>query len=92
MTIDISSAMRIQYIERLNNTLVDCIKAMEILDFCFLEKIGHQLKGNVLSFGFGELTSLAQALESAAILKDTLQLEIILKSLNLTVLTINHQL
>ena len=44
-------------------------------DFKMLETIGHQIKGNALSFGFDSLAPIAASLEEHARQKDATQIE-----------------
>ena len=64
--LDISDEMRELYIQHRKKDLLRSHTALETSDFSFLEKIGHQVKGNAISFGFEDLTSLALELETAA--------------------------
>lgn len=62
--------MKVVYIQRRKADIEECLKAIDAENFSFLEKIGHQVKGNAQSFGFDELSPLGIALEIAAKTKD----------------------
>ncbi len=76
--LDISDEMRELYIQHRKKDLHRCLTALKMSDFSFLEKIGHQVKGNALSFGFDDLTSVAIELEGAAKAHDIQHLEKVL--------------
>lgn len=65
---------RQKYLDRRKQDIVACQEALTKQDFNFLERIGHQLKGNAITFGFDEFTNIAVALELAAKTKDMTQL------------------
>lgn len=65
---------RQKYLERRKQDVIACHKALEKKDFLFFERLGHQIKGNALTFGFAELTPLAIAIEVAAEAKNLDQL------------------
>ncbi len=71
--------MKVVYIQRRKTDFVELNKAIENGDFSFLEKIGHQVKGNAQSFGFDELSPVGIALEKAAKSKDLAQAKTIVK-------------
>ncbi|MBL7543346.1 MAG: Hpt domain-containing protein [Bdellovibrionaceae bacterium] len=70
LSTQIPHEMKIVYIQRRIADLAECNKAIESGDFSFLEKIGHQVKGNAQSFGFDALSPLGIALETAAKSRD----------------------
>ena len=74
--------MKVVYIQRRKSDLIECNKALESGDFSFLEKVGHQVKGNAQSFGFDELSPIGIALESAARSKDLERAKRIVKEFN----------
>lgn len=65
---------RQKYLDRRKQDLVACEEALIKQDFHFLERIGHQIKGNAVTFGFDEFTNIAVAIELAAKAKDMNQL------------------
>ncbi len=80
--LDISDEMRELYIQHRKKDLLRCLTALEKSDFSFLEKIGHQVKGNAVSFGFDDLSSLALELEGAARDHDIPHLKNVLREFN----------
>lgn len=62
--IDLESRRR--YRERRQSDLKVARESLNCLDFSALETIGHNLKGNGVSFGFPELSLLGEALETSA--------------------------
>lgn len=58
--------MKVVYIQRRLSDFAECNRAIETGDFSFLEKVGHQVKGNAQSFGFDALSPIGVALEAAA--------------------------
>jgi HPt (histidine-containing phosphotransfer) domain-containing protein len=56
----------IRYFERRKRDVEDCIEHLRSGDMRFIEKVGHQLKGNGVTFGFPELSSIGTELEVAA--------------------------
>jgi HPt (histidine-containing phosphotransfer) domain-containing protein len=77
-TVDIPNEARLKYIERRRTDLENCRKALLQDDFKTLAQVGHQIKGNAITFGFEELGILATELESSALEKDKKQLGLIL--------------
>lgn len=65
----------------LKRRLVDLQNGQDALkksDLFILEKIGHQIKGNGISFGFPELSELGEKMEMAAQDKNREKLNILL--------------
>ena len=58
--------MKIRYFERRKRDLVACAEHLQKGDLHFLEKVGHQLKGNGVTFGYPELSDIGGQLEVAA--------------------------
>lgn len=81
--------LRVVYIQRRKADLVECLKAIETSDFPFLEKIGHQIRGNAQSFGFDELSPVGISLEKAAQAKDLQQAQTIVKTFGEIIETIH---
>lgn len=59
-----------RYFERRKRDLQECIEHLKSGDLVFIEKIGHQLKGNGVTFGFPELSEIGGELETAARSRD----------------------
>ena len=55
--------VRNRYIERRKKDLIDCRHALSKRDFKYFAFIGHQIKGNALTFGYDELTPIALEME-----------------------------
>ena len=62
--------VRKKYIERRKKDLADCRLALANADFKCFSFIGHQIKGNALTFGFDELTPIALEMEKLAVEKN----------------------
>jgi HPt (histidine-containing phosphotransfer) domain-containing protein len=67
MSIEIPDEVRIKYFERRKTDVQKCTEAIANKDFKFLQKVGHDLKGNALTFGFEPLAAIGENLENAAI-------------------------
>lgn len=63
---EVPNDIMFRYLERRKNDLNDCVLYLEKKNFIKLEKLGHQLKGNGVTFGHPELSSIGILLESAA--------------------------
>lgn len=68
-----------RYLERRKQDLEDCKRSFETKNFVFIQRVGHQLKGNGVTFGHPELSRIGNKLEDAALLKDLLQVDKALK-------------
>ncbi len=55
-----------RYREHRKQDLKMCLLALETKDFMLLERVGHQLKGNGMTFGFSDLSEIGTKLEKAA--------------------------
>lgn len=79
-TMQVPVEARQKYLDRRKQDVVACHEAITKEDFHFLERVGHQIKGNAVTFGFDELTNVAAAMEQAAKAKDLTKLkELVLK-------------
>lgn len=67
--------MQNRYIERRKQDLDHCWANLWNQNFAELEKVGHQLKGNGLTFGYQDLSLIGSHLELAAIQKNMDELE-----------------
>lgn len=63
---EVSAEAKERYLKRRQDDLIKCKEAIQNQDLSFLEKVGHQLKGNAVTFGFAELSSVGAQLEIAA--------------------------
>lgn len=67
---DVPIEMKTLYFQRRLKDHSDCLAALENKDIKNLERIGHQMKGNAVCFGFDELGDIGEQLENASIKKD----------------------
>lgn len=70
MEIEVPLEMRQKYLERRQNDLAACLNALNTKDSKVFETVGHQLKGNAMTFGFEPLAEIGADLETAAQNKD----------------------
>lgn len=77
--------IQIRYMERRKKDLEVCLYNLEHKNFSELEKVGHQLKGNGLTFGHPELSSIGSQLETAASTHNQKEIELALKDFSLWV-------
>lgn len=80
MSIQISDEAKTRYLLRRHKDLDDCKAALQNKDFRFLQNIGHQLKGNAVTFGHPALGELGAHIEQSAKDQDSSQLEQCLKN------------
>lgn len=55
-----------RYFERRKRDLEECVRHLREGKMNFIEKVGHQLKGNAVTFGYPELSTIGKELEIAA--------------------------
>lgn len=67
--------MQQRYIERRKKDLENCILSLQQQDFLMIEKVGHKLKGNGVTFGHSDLSSIGSHLETAALTNNLIELE-----------------
>ena len=67
--------MLLRYMERRKKDLELCLANLQDLNFVEIEKVGHQLKGNGLTFGHADLSSIGSHLEVAAAARNIPELE-----------------
>lgn len=72
-----------RYLERRKKDLETCLSCLERENFQELEKVGHQLKGNGVTFGHAELSEIGSHLEEAAHERNLSDLESALKDFSL---------
>lgn len=58
--------MRQSYIERRKKDLEELKSAMDKKDLSVAQRVGHQLKGNGVSYGFPALSELGEKMETCA--------------------------
>lgn len=76
---EVPQEMVLRYMERRKKDLETCLLCLQDQNFSELEKVGHQLKGNGVTFGYEDLSQLGNELEAAARKKDVKVLEKTLK-------------
>lgn len=74
-TMQVPVEARQKYLERRKQDAIASKEALSKQDYAFLERLGHQVKGNAVTFGFDELTNIAVAIEQAAKAKNITQLQ-----------------
>lgn len=74
-TMQVPVEARQKYLERRKQDIIASKEALSKQDYPFLERLGHQIKGNAVTFGFDELTNIAVAIEQAAKAKNIMQLQ-----------------
>lgn len=72
---DVPHDMLFRYMERRKKDLETCLLNLENENFPELEKVGHQLKGNGVTFGFSDLSEIGSHMEQAASRKDVDDIE-----------------
>lgn len=72
---DVPGDIQGRYVERRKKDLENCRLSLERGNFMELEKVGHQLKGNGVTFGFDELSAIGRQMEKAAHTKNLPDLE-----------------
>jgi HPt (histidine-containing phosphotransfer) domain-containing protein len=75
LTLEIPDDLKIRYLERRRKDVVSFSEAIATGDFATLERMGHQIKGNALSFGFPELQDIGRDIEDLALKKNKSELE-----------------
>lgn len=78
-TMQVPVEARQKYLERRKQDVVASKEALSKQDYSFLERLGHQVKGNAVTFGFDELTNIAVAIEQAAKAKNITQLQTLIE-------------
>ena len=63
----ISDEQKKKYIARRENDVKECLEALSKKDNQVLQRVGHQLRGNALTFGFAPLGEIGERLESASV-------------------------
>lgn len=76
--IDIPPDVRLKYLERRQTDYENCQKAISEKNFEALKHIGHQIKGNAVTFGYDDLGEIAIDLEQSAIQQDMEKLNAIM--------------
>lgn len=66
MQIEIPHEAVVKYMERRKTDVEKCRIALQSGELSVLETVGHQLKGNGITFGFPEISTIGEAMEIAA--------------------------
>lgn len=85
-TMQVPVEARQKYLERRKQDVIASKEALAKRDYFFLERLGHQIKGNAITFGFDELTNVAIAIEQAAKSKNMTELQDLVTKFESTVL------
>lgn len=72
---EVPEAMQTRYVERRKRDLEVCQECLVLQKFSELEKVGHQLKGNGVTFGHADLSTIGKRMESAAAAEDFSEVE-----------------
>ncbi len=67
LEVDIPKEMILKYVERRATDLVSLEQSLASGDVEKIKQIAHQIKGNAMSFGFGDLSEIVIQLEQAAL-------------------------
>jgi HPt (histidine-containing phosphotransfer) domain-containing protein len=65
--------LRQRYLQRRLQDVAALSEAVKICNFDLFKQVGHQIKGNALTFGYKELEKIAENLEQAGDAKDKIQ-------------------
>ena len=79
MCMVVPSDLLVRYRERRKKDLENCLHSLHEGNFKVIQTIGHQLKGNGLTFGFQELSIIGGDLERAALAHDLNKLPLALE-------------
>ncbi len=72
---EVPEEIMFRYMERRKRDLEMCWESLSNENYPVIEKVGHQLKGNGSTFGFDDLASIGNRLETAASVRDNQTLE-----------------
>lgn len=67
---ELPRTIQVRYLERRKADLHHCKHYLNEFNFQEIVKVGHQLKGNGATFGYGKLSELGSRLEAAAKKRD----------------------
>ena len=86
---EVPSSVVHRYLTRRQAEVEKCLLAFKAEDFEPALKLGHQLKGNGVTFGFPELSRMGSVLEQAAVENNKAKMETSMLEISTW---INHQL
>jgi HPt (histidine-containing phosphotransfer) domain-containing protein len=75
---EIPLKLRQNYVRRRQEDILSCETALKNKDFKTIETVGHQMKGNGLSFGYENIAKIGEQMEAAARAQDENKLESLL--------------
>jgi HPt (histidine-containing phosphotransfer) domain-containing protein len=67
-----ATTLRPRFLERRRRDVASIRAALECGDFETIDRLGHNLRGNGLSFGFPEMSAIGERLEVAAVAKNAI--------------------
>ena len=70
MNHSIPNDLKKKYLERRKIDLSDSQSFYKSKDFSSIEKIGHKMKGNGVTFGYPEISKIGEKIEAASMKKD----------------------
>lgn len=76
---DVPQEILSRYVERRKKDLEKCLLCLQNSNFPELEKVGHQLKGNGITFGHADLSAIGTYMEQAARHHNVKEIEIALE-------------
>ncbi|WP_408098387.1 Hpt domain-containing protein [Peredibacter sp. HCB2-198] len=79
---EVPEAMQTRYVERRKHDLEVCRESLALQNFSELQKVGHQLKGNGVTFGFSDVSAIGKRMEAAAVEENVQEMEKALKDLS----------
>lgn len=82
---EVPSEIQHKYMERRRKDLESCLHCLIRQNYVELEKVGHQLKGNGVTFGHEELSKIGVLMEKAAQEKNLVKVEEAIKDFSLWV-------
>jgi HPt (histidine-containing phosphotransfer) domain-containing protein len=88
---EIPLKLRQNYVRRRQEDIISCESALKNKDFKVIETIGHQMKGNGLSFGYENIAKLGEQMELAAKNQNSEELNRLLESFSEVVSQITPQ-
>lgn len=72
---EVPHEMLFRYMERRKQDLETCLDSLRQNNYSEIEKVGHQLKGNGITFGFADLSDIGLHMEKAAAIKNLSETE-----------------
>lgn len=79
---EVPEAMQTRYVERRKHDLEVCRESLAQQKYSELQKVGHQLKGNGVTFGHDDISLIGKRMEVAAAEENIREMEKALKDLS----------